>query len=101
MKDINWIHPFKSRVRTALSFALVSAVLAPLALLTATDGNGETESKTAKPAAQKSAVDSSKTTPKAAPTKLTGAELYSIDRKSTRLNSSHLGISYAVFCLKK
>src|ERR1035438_64210 len=25
----------------------------------------------------------------------------SIDRKSTRLNSSHLGISYAVFCLKK
>src|SRR5262245_49391544 len=27
-----------------------------------------------------------------------GADL---DRKSTRLNSSHLGISYAVFCLKK
>src|SRR5205814_10024697 len=26
---------------------------------------------------------------------------YRIDRKSTRLNSSHLGISYAVFCLKK
>src|SRR5947199_2913526 len=25
----------------------------------------------------------------------------STDRKSTRLNSSHLGISYAVFCLKK
>src|SRR5438045_9363958 len=24
-----------------------------------------------------------------------------IDRKSKRLNSSHLGISYAVFCLKK
>src|ERR1039458_4331331 len=24
-----------------------------------------------------------------------------IDRKSTRLNSSHLGISYAVFCLQK
>src|SRR5437899_8182870 len=23
------------------------------------------------------------------------------DRKSTRLNSSHLGISYAVFCLKE
>ena len=78
MKDINWIHPFKSRVRTALSFALVSAVLAPLALLTAADGKGETESKTAKPAAQKSAADSSKKTPKAAPTKLTGAELYSM-----------------------
>src|SRR5256885_17046259 len=25
----------------------------------------------------------------------------SLDRKSTRLNSSHLVISYAVFCLKK
>src|SRR5437899_13103066 len=27
--------------------------------------------------------------------------VYAADRKSTRLNSSHLGISYAVFCLKK
>src|SRR5258705_6552118 len=27
--------------------------------------------------------------------------LIKADRKSTRLNSSHLGISYAVFCLKK
>src|SRR5205814_9582390 len=27
--------------------------------------------------------------------------VYPQDRKSTRLNSSHLGISYAVFCLKK
>src|SRR5256885_5503756 len=26
---------------------------------------------------------------------------YLLDRKSTRLNSSHLVISYAVFCLKK
>src|SRR5258705_3653437 len=36
---------------------------------------------------------------------LTACQLVScrlrIDRKSTRLNSSHLGISYAVFCLKK
>src|SRR5947199_5848939 len=30
-----------------------------------------------------------------------GGHGISIDRKSTRLNSSHLGISYAVFCLKK
>src|SRR5947199_7118204 len=28
-------------------------------------------------------------------------KIVEIDRKSTRLNSSHLGISYAVFCLKK
>src|SRR5260221_3750804 len=27
--------------------------------------------------------------------------LWSLDRKSTRLNSSHTVISYAVFCLKK
>src|SRR5262245_15821935 len=27
-------------------------------------------------------------------------DLLGLDRKSTRLNSSHLGISYAVFCLK-
>src|SRR5207249_12039681 len=29
------------------------------------------------------------------------AELFREDRKSTRLNSSHVSISYAVFCLKK
>src|SRR5437870_8330585 len=28
-------------------------------------------------------------------------ELVGLDRKSTRLNSSHVAISYAVFCLKK
>src|SRR5690625_6389098 len=28
-------------------------------------------------------------------------EISSTDRKSTRLNSSHVAISYAVFCLKK
>src|SRR3712207_8902236 len=33
----------------------------------------------------------------------TGAPLFeeALDRKSTRLNSSHANISYAVFCLKK
>src|SRR5256884_6139941 len=31
----------------------------------------------------------------------TGAEQILLDRKSTRLNSSHGYISYAVFCLKK
>src|SRR5947199_2129096 len=30
-----------------------------------------------------------------------GPQYSRADRKSTRLNSSHLGISYAVFCLKK
>src|SRR5437870_7107979 len=32
---------------------------------------------------------------------LTGFRLAYGDRKSTRLNSSHVAISYAVFCLKK
>src|SRR5207249_10798155 len=36
------------------------------------------------------------------PGKLRGAQRAElIDRKSTRLNSSHVSISYAVFCLKK
>src|SRR5690606_42105549 len=30
-----------------------------------------------------------------------GSALAMLDRKSTRLNSSHVKISYAVFCLKK
>src|SRR2546430_9020224 len=30
-----------------------------------------------------------------------GSEVGTVDRKSTRLNSSHSQISYAVFCLKK
>src|SRR6266480_2016576 len=32
---------------------------------------------------------------------LVGRKAHEIDRKSTRLNSSHMSISYAVFCLKK
>src|SRR5690606_41948126 len=32
---------------------------------------------------------------------LTRSAIYCGDRKSTRLNSSHVKISYAVFCLKK
>src|SRR2546427_533154 len=44
-------------------------------------------------AASGSTATSLDSTPRAAPTP--------IDRKSTRLNSSHSQISYAVFCLKK
>src|SRR2546422_3690172 len=35
------------------------------------------------------------------PLKLARSSLHVLDRKSTRLNSSHGYISYAVFCLKK
>src|SRR3712207_7951991 len=34
------------------------------------------------------------------PEGLTGDRQWALDRKSTRLNSSHANISYAVFCLK-
>src|SRR5699024_11501443 len=36
-----------------------------------------------------------------ASSKMRGLRSPSRDRKSTRLNSSHVSISYAVFCLKK
>src|SRR5690625_6894096 len=32
---------------------------------------------------------------------ITRRSVITLDRKSTRLNSSHVAISYAVFCLKK
>src|SRR2546430_13409409 len=35
------------------------------------------------------------------PSPTTGTPSSEVDRKSTRLNSSHSQISYAVFCLKK
>src|SRR5207245_9657243 len=35
------------------------------------------------------------------PSRLFHGEVYALDRKSTRLNSSHGSISYAVVCLKK
>src|SRR5947209_15038664 len=37
----------------------------------------------------------------AAPLRLSSSRFPISDRKSTRLNSSHANISYAVFCLKK
>src|SRR5207249_10282930 len=35
------------------------------------------------------------------PTVIVGMDYLKLDRKSTRLNSSHVSTSYAVFCLKK
>src|SRR5262245_63124953 len=42
-----------------------------------------------------------KSTPEEGAKKVLHRSMMPRDRKSTRLNSSHLGISYAVFCLKK
>ncbi len=78
MKNINRIRSFKSRLQTALSLAVVSAALAPLALITVAEGKGEKASKTEKPTEQRSEADSSNKAPQVAPRKLTGAELYSM-----------------------
>src|SRR3712207_7034449 len=48
-----------------------------------------------------SARCSTSTVPSAVPSLFHSPSLSVPDRKSTRLNSSHANISYAVFCLKK
>src|SRR3712207_8427742 len=50
---------------------------------------------------ESAAARSSATTAMAMSSCTTTARNPTIDRKSTRLNSSHANISYAVFCLKK
>jgi hypothetical protein len=78
MKNITRLRPFKSRLWTALSLALISAALAPIALLMAAEGKAEQATKTEKPAEQRSEADSSNKKPKAVLKKLSGAELYSM-----------------------
>src|SRR5947209_7854993 len=78
MKNINHIRPFKSRLRTVLSLAVVSAALAPLALITAAEDKAEKAPKTEKPAEPRSEADSSNKNPKVVLKKLSGAELYSM-----------------------
>src|SRR5262245_64042389 len=57
--------------------------------------SGRTIKRLAKLAGHRLKRGRPKTTPRAQKRQLNE------DRKSTRLNSSHLGISYAVFCLKE
>src|SRR2546430_14035864 len=47
------------------------------------------------------AGNASRNTNESTRTGFMAASLHQLDRKSTRLNSSHSQISYAVFCLKK
>src|SRR5690625_7048603 len=46
-------------------------------------------------------TDSTAAPGKHSPTSCRSFNSFQVDRKSTRLNSSHVAISYAVFCLKK
>ena len=78
MKNIAQIRPFKPRLWTALSLAVVLAAFAPLALLSAAESKPEKPPKTEKTADQKSEADSSNKKPKIIPRKLSGAELYSM-----------------------
>ena len=78
MKAINPLQQFKSRLRTVLSLAVVSAALVPLGLITAAEDKTEKARKTGKPTEQKAVADSSNKKPKTAPKKLSGAELYSM-----------------------
>src|SRR5256885_8649600 len=66
------------------------APVAPLALRNARPQNDWPQNHRAKAARQRRRIASA-----------AGVVAKSKDRKSTRLNSSHLVISYAVFCLKK
>src|SRR2546426_3897701 len=61
-------------------------------------GRGESGARLRLPHRLRSSVDRAGVSQARACARL-GREL--LDRKSTRLNSSHLVISYAVFCLKK
>jgi hypothetical protein len=79
MKSTNEKRTFKSRLRAILGLAMVSAALAPLALLIGAGCASEDTSKTAKPVEQMAAADSSKEKPKNASRKLSGAELYSMN----------------------
>src|SRR5262245_64350408 len=54
-----------------------------------------------RPTAGSRGAASARWCPSSMPAPPSSPRLSSPDRKSTRLNSSHLGISYAVFCLKK
>src|SRR2546427_4175746 len=64
----------------------------PLTPARAAQGSGDTR--------QTGGAHKERAAPRSAPTLSSGAGVAE-DRKSTRLNSSHSQISYAVFCLKK
>src|SRR5438045_7838451 len=81
--DLRALHSFPTRRSSDLVFILL---VASFPLYKAVEGPRRANALTARDTALKTS----------------GRQLWvAEDRKSTRLNSSHLGISYAVFCLKK
>src|SRR2546426_5649218 len=82
------LFPYTTLFRSVGRLEIVDADLA------ARDVRGDRENRDAAPLAVEEPIDQVEVARPAA----AGADG---DRKSTRLNSSHLVISYAVFCLKK
>src|SRR5437868_7821469 len=82
------LFPYTTLFRSQLlQFALMSFAL----------GDRARPAAAALPRAAAHAFGASRARPRRRQHRLSGDE----DRKSTRLNSSHVSISYAVFCLKK
>ncbi len=77
MKIIDWQRASQQRLRAALRLAAVSAALVPIPVLMAAEADKQA-SKPEKPVEQRSEAVPSTTKPKAAPRKLSGAELYSM-----------------------
>src|SRR5256885_9571684 len=91
-----------SQVHRNFWLALAAAALLIVAGCSNTANNEPTTTAkkvdTAKPAATAKPAPVAKASQ---PTTMVTVPKGTVDRKSTRLNSSHLVISYAVFCLKK
>src|SRR5256885_11529649 len=85
------LFPYTTLFRSGLGLALTGSGVASSAL--AAHGQATSMSKTAV------AIDFDETADVAL--NFSPQVAFDLDRKSTRLNSSHLVISYAVFCLKK
>src|SRR5207247_4938030 len=89
----------KKAILIACSVAVASMVLTHSASIATPGHAGFQASQAAEGASQ--SPQKTFTTPKEAADALIQAAASFKDRKSTRLNSSHEWISYAVFCLKK
>ncbi len=79
MKNINWISAFKSQLQTVPRRVVLGAALAALALLMAVGCASDNAANAEKPVVRTAAADSSTSKPAAAPKKLSGAELYSMN----------------------
>src|SRR5690606_42106095 len=90
------LFPYTTLFRSAIACVLMSAMMSPLALAQDAGGDQAGGRQAERQAGEQQAVTLNTVTVTAR-----RREEPLQDRKSTRLNSSHVKISYAVFCLKK